>query len=184
MTDDYERRSRVECERAEGRWAKAFGREYGVVAGAKPKARPGRRKDHQREARYRALVAEGKTYKWIAGVMGVKVSSVHNVLSKLGLKAARSTVTKGSRDPERDKRIREMCAAGATAKEIAADVGMTVGGVRYRCSILAVEPARIRGRRGQAKVGVRKAVLGLAHALGVDVGAVYVALKRGGIDAA
>ena len=39
--------------------------------------------------------------------------------------------------------------AGATAKEIAAEVGMTVGGLRNRCIALGANPMRERARRGE-----------------------------------
>jgi len=151
MMDDYTRRLKDECERAEVLWNMAF-------QGAPPPKK--RKRAHRpnlaikyssRRKEYRTLIKAGGTALEIATEMGVTVGAVYSQAGRLGLNLARSTTPRSRRDPERDKRIIEMCAAGATTKEIAAEVGMSVGGLRNRCTALGVTPGRERARRWDAR---------------------------------
>lgn len=85
FADPYAARLRAECSAAEELWHRAF------TAPQRPAQRPGKGNGGRPDmsAEYRRLHREGKSNQDIARTLGVKIGTVWQNLSRLGLKANR-----------------------------------------------------------------------------------------------
>lgn len=95
-----------------------------AVAAAAEQAR--RQVAEQHRERLTALLAEGKSVKQIAEVMGTSRVGVRKVMALLDLKPAGGSGSSGA-NAERDGQIAEMTAAGASPAEVAAKFNLSVG---------------------------------------------------------
>lgn len=92
----------------------------------------------ERRLKVAAMVVDGHDLEYIANRLGVQASTVREDLKVLRVSAS-AVSTKGRRMEKRRDDLRKLHQQGRTANEMADELGLTLGQVRYALDVMGLE---------------------------------------------